>query len=199
MSNTKERIIKKALKLFLQKGFDRTSMNDIARAVEISKPAIYHHFESKEGLAEGVLDYFADIMKEWSTSQVRDVNNIHDRIKFSFESIKNFHEVEKIILGEDVNYKYSFNDFIIIASKNSVIFREKMKNIVLQTLQVEKDNIIKGQINGEIRSDLDAEILALQMHSIIEGISVVAAADLSLDLNSIGSKLFDHFWKQIKN
>ncbi len=173
-------------------------MNDIARAVEISKPAIYHHFESKEVLANGVLEYFADVMKEWSLNNVKSCKSTYERIKFSFESIERFHEVEKIVLGEDVSYKYSFNDFIIIASKNSESFRSKIKKIVTRTLEIEKFNISEGQKAGAIRNDLDPEILAYQMHSIIEGISVVAAADISLDLGSIGTKLFEQFWLQIK-
>ncbi len=198
MNNTKEKIIKNALKLFLQKGFDRTSMNDIAKSVDISKPAIYHHFESKEGLANGVLDYFAEVMRDWSIKNFRTCKNTYERIKFSFESIKRFHEVEKLVLGEEISYKYSFNDFIIIASKNSENFRKKMKEIVMRTLEVGKMNIRKGQESGEIRADLDPDIIALQMHSIIEGLSVVAAADTLLNLDLIGAKMFKQFWLQIK-
>jgi len=44
---TKEVIIKTALKLFLSKGFNETSMNEIAGEVGVSKPAIYHHLKIK--------------------------------------------------------------------------------------------------------------------------------------------------------
>ena len=43
---TIEAILSVSAKLFLQKGFDKTSMMDIATAAGISKGAIYHHFKS---------------------------------------------------------------------------------------------------------------------------------------------------------
>ena len=45
--NTKELILEEALKQFSQKGFDGTSMSDIAGPLGISKAALYKHFESK--------------------------------------------------------------------------------------------------------------------------------------------------------
>jgi AcrR family transcriptional regulator len=47
-ASTRERILDVALDLFTDQGFDGTSMREIAERVDISKPAIYHHFASKE-------------------------------------------------------------------------------------------------------------------------------------------------------
>jgi AcrR family transcriptional regulator len=46
--STRERILDVALDLFTDQGFDGTSMREIAEQLQISKPAIYHHFASKE-------------------------------------------------------------------------------------------------------------------------------------------------------
>ncbi len=43
-------ILDAAEKLFIEKGFEGTSMDDVAAAVELSKPAIYRYFASKEDL-----------------------------------------------------------------------------------------------------------------------------------------------------
>lgn len=43
-------ILDAAEKLFIKKGFEGTSMDDIAAAVELSKPAIYRYFANKEEL-----------------------------------------------------------------------------------------------------------------------------------------------------
>lgn len=50
-------IIEAAEKLFIAKGYENTSMDDIAAAVELSKPAIYRYFASKEDL------YFAVVIR----------------------------------------------------------------------------------------------------------------------------------------
>ncbi len=47
---TVERILTEAARLFLQKGFEKTSMQDVMDATGLSKGAIYHHFASKEDI-----------------------------------------------------------------------------------------------------------------------------------------------------
>ena len=47
-ASTREKILDVALDLFTDQGFDGTSMREIAERLNISKPAIYHHFASKE-------------------------------------------------------------------------------------------------------------------------------------------------------
>jgi AcrR family transcriptional regulator len=47
-ASTREKILDAALDLFTDQGFDGTSIREIAERLNISKPAIYHHFASKE-------------------------------------------------------------------------------------------------------------------------------------------------------
>lgn len=49
-------ILDVSTKLFLEKGFDKTSMQDIANEAKMSKGAIYHHFKSKEEIVNLVID-----------------------------------------------------------------------------------------------------------------------------------------------
>jgi AcrR family transcriptional regulator len=49
-ASTRERILDVALDLFTDQGFDGTSMREIAERLDISKPAIYYHFASKEDI-----------------------------------------------------------------------------------------------------------------------------------------------------
>ena len=67
---TKEIIVRTALERFLKYGYDKTSMRDIAKQVGITKPAVYHHFESKQALAESVIEYFEERMTVWSRRNV---------------------------------------------------------------------------------------------------------------------------------
>ena len=43
-------------KLFAQKGFEGTSVEEIAARAEVSKPVVYEHFGGKEGLYAVVVD-----------------------------------------------------------------------------------------------------------------------------------------------
>ncbi|MEV7778842.1 TetR family transcriptional regulator [Kitasatospora sp. NPDC088351] len=56
-ARTRDAIADAAISLFLERGFDRVSVSDIAAAVEISKPTLFRYFPTKEDL---VLHRFAD-------------------------------------------------------------------------------------------------------------------------------------------
>jgi AcrR family transcriptional regulator len=54
---TKERIFEASIDLFAQKGFDATSMREIAESVGIKKASMYSHFKSKGEILEEILKY----------------------------------------------------------------------------------------------------------------------------------------------
>lgn len=54
-SDTRERIQEVARELFLQRGVQRTSLQDIADRLGITKPALYYHFSSREDLVRSIL------------------------------------------------------------------------------------------------------------------------------------------------
>lgn len=51
---TKEKILDVSFRLFAEKGYDKTSIQDIVNALGMSKGAIYHHFASKEEILEAI-------------------------------------------------------------------------------------------------------------------------------------------------
>ena len=53
---TVQLILDTASTLFLQKGYDETTLQDIIDATKLSKGAIYHHFASKEAILIAVVD-----------------------------------------------------------------------------------------------------------------------------------------------
>src|SRR5690349_20165013 len=60
---TRARILRAAAQLFLEQGFEATSVNAIARAAQVSVPALYWHFESKTDICFSFLD---NAMSEFS-------------------------------------------------------------------------------------------------------------------------------------
>ncbi len=53
---TVQLILDTASALFFQKGYDKTTLQDIIDATKLSKGAIYHHFASKEAIIIAVVD-----------------------------------------------------------------------------------------------------------------------------------------------
>ncbi|WP_084029301.1 TetR/AcrR family transcriptional regulator [Lebetimonas sp. JH292] len=54
----KQKIIKTALKHFAINGYKNTSMQDIAKELNITKPALYYHFKNKNDLYNAIFIYF---------------------------------------------------------------------------------------------------------------------------------------------
>lgn len=54
-SDTKQRIQDAAKELFVAKGVQRTSLQDIADRLGITKPALYYHFGSREELVRSIV------------------------------------------------------------------------------------------------------------------------------------------------
>jgi AcrR family transcriptional regulator len=54
-SDTRQRIQDVARELFVQQGVQRTSLQDIADKLGITKPALYYHFPSREDLVRSIL------------------------------------------------------------------------------------------------------------------------------------------------
>jgi AcrR family transcriptional regulator len=59
---TREGILEAAARIFSEKGFHATSMNDIADAVNLQKASLYYHFTSKQEILISLLDYALDLI-----------------------------------------------------------------------------------------------------------------------------------------
>jgi AcrR family transcriptional regulator len=65
-SDRRERLLDSAASLFFRWGFDKTSVDDIAREAGISKGAVYLEFPNKDALFKAVVHReFARYMKDW--------------------------------------------------------------------------------------------------------------------------------------
>ncbi len=74
--STKESILEEALRQFSQKGFDGTSMSDIAKPLGITKAALYKHFESKQQIFDEIIveseEKYKDVLDKLSVHFLND-------------------------------------------------------------------------------------------------------------------------------
>jgi AcrR family transcriptional regulator len=55
--STRERILREASRLFAARGYYGSSTRDIAAAVGVQQPSLFHHFESKQAILQELLGY----------------------------------------------------------------------------------------------------------------------------------------------
>lgn len=73
-SDTRQRIQQVALELFAERGYDQTSLREVAERLEITRPALYYHFKTKEDILTSVVEDLTgsvDELMEWSRAQPR--------------------------------------------------------------------------------------------------------------------------------
>ncbi|HEY9290773.1 MAG TPA: TetR/AcrR family transcriptional regulator [Microlunatus sp.] len=68
-SDTKQRIQDVARELFAERGVQRTSLQEIANRLGISKPALYYHFSSREELVRSIVQPLIDEEEEFLAGQ----------------------------------------------------------------------------------------------------------------------------------
>ena len=56
---THKKILMAATELFARQGYHKTTITDIAQAVNLTSGAVFHHFSSKEALLKAVVDWLA--------------------------------------------------------------------------------------------------------------------------------------------
>ncbi|MBB4825432.1 AcrR family transcriptional regulator [Sporosarcina luteola] len=59
-TSKREEILQIALQLFLEKGYENTTINNIIQAANVSKGGMYHHFKSKEEILDVVIHRLID-------------------------------------------------------------------------------------------------------------------------------------------
>ena len=197
--HTKENITRTALKLFLRNGYEKTSLNQIAREVGITKPAIYHHFKNKDELIHEVLSLFFEEMGKWSRARFESCKTLKELLKAFFQSLKSFKEVAHVLLGkEEESTPYSFLELLLAASKKEPTIQKRIEDGFLQSREFLKEKLLEAQEKGEIRKDIDCEIYAFQIHAIIEGTGLISYLDKSIGIETIGKQMFNNIWKMLK-
>jgi len=77
----RQEILRAAARLFQQQGYDGTSMNDIAEALNLSKGGLYHHFQSKEEILFNLMSHAMDITEQQVIAPVKLIANPEDRLR----------------------------------------------------------------------------------------------------------------------
>ena len=104
----KREIIETAFNLFVQNGYERTSVQQIIDTLSISKGTFYHHFKSKDDLLDAVI---SDILEDVASEINRIANSDKDAVTKLIEIYGVFRGKEdalKLILAElyrDTNLK----------------------------------------------------------------------------------------------
>ncbi|WP_420552033.1 TetR/AcrR family transcriptional regulator [Tenacibaculum aiptasiae] len=166
----REKIVTTAFTLFLNKGYKKTSLNDIIVATNSSKGAIYHHFKSKHAIYLAALDeYFFKLYEDLLIEDFHEtlINRIKNRYLF-FVNLIDF--VEKS--GQGLSFPIRRYFLFQLESEEDETVRTK----IIETLNAyhkEIEAIIHTSISKkEITITFSTSVIAQQLMSMIEGLAI---------------------------
>jgi len=79
--DSRQEILRTAARLFQQRGYDATSMNDVAASLKLSKGGLYHHFQSKDEILFEIMDHAMEITEERVLAPVRIIADPEERLR----------------------------------------------------------------------------------------------------------------------
>jgi TetR/AcrR family transcriptional regulator, cholesterol catabolism regulator len=79
--DSRQEILRTAARLFQQRGYDATSMNDVAAALKLSKGGLYHHFQSKDEILFEIMNHAMEITQERVLDPVRSIAGPEERLR----------------------------------------------------------------------------------------------------------------------
>jgi AcrR family transcriptional regulator len=79
--DSRQEILRTAARLFQQRGYDATSMNDVAAALKLSKGGLYHHFQSKDEILFEIMNHAMEITHDLVIAPVRRIAGAEDRLR----------------------------------------------------------------------------------------------------------------------
>lgn len=81
MNKTKRKIFETSMKLFAEKGYDATSIEEITANVGVAKGTLYYHFSSKEEIFQFLIEEGVKLLKNSVEIKTEKLENSIDKIK----------------------------------------------------------------------------------------------------------------------
>jgi TetR/AcrR family transcriptional regulator, cholesterol catabolism regulator len=79
--DSRQEILRTAARLFQQRGYDATSMNDVAGALKLSKGGLYHHFQGKDEILFEIMNHAMEITEQRVLAPVRAIADPVERLR----------------------------------------------------------------------------------------------------------------------
>lgn len=152
LSDRQQQIIDESIKIIDEKGIQGLIIKNLSKAIGISEPGIYRHFESKTEILLSILNNFKEMAIMLSGIMETYEDTAIEKISFMFSKmLELFSENPSMI-------SVIFSEEIF---KNEEVLKLKIVEILNLHAQTIENIISKGQSEKNVREDIDEKSLAL--------------------------------------
>ena len=159
MNKTKRKIFETSMKLFAEKGYDATSIEEITATVGVAKGTLYYHFSSKEEIFNFLVEEGVKLLQNSIEIKTAKLDNYIDKIKaiilIEIKIVNKYENLIKILLSQFYG-KEARNQK---CQEHIYKYIDKIEGIVKEGIekeQIKKGNskVIASEIYGLICSSL---------------------------------------------
>ena len=146
---TRQKILKASLDLFVEKGYERTTFEDVADRIQLTKGAVYWHFKNKS-------DLFAALVADMTEKHDKQLARLlTDPISLD-GLITHFVERAHLIVSKSINRKY----FLMMLSMDwpaakFIPIKRRLREIGSSPFIIIERTLAALQKSGAIRPDAD--------------------------------------------
>lgn len=164
--NKKNKIIDESMRLFLKKGYHGTSIDEISKAAELTKGAIYWYFKGKEDILRSIMKEFEKRFLENLIKTVTNVKgNFYDKIEkyFRFNAAFAYYNPELCV---------SFTTLAaeLVGGHHKV--ENEFRRIYKKYRKFLSSLIIQGKEEKIIKKEIDPDLTALIIIAFHDGILI---------------------------
>lgn len=188
MNKTKRKIFETSMKLFAEKGYDATSIEEITATVGVAKGTLYYHFSSKEEIFNFLIEEGMKLLQNSIDIKTAKYDNYIDKLKaiilIQIKIVMKYEDLITILLSqfwgnETRNQK---------CKKHVYDYIKKIENIVkegIEKKQIKDGNpkVIASEIYGlicstlvcKLRNEKEIDIIDLYKefeNTVIEGLKI---------------------------
>ena len=201
---TRARILASALSLFAKRGYDRTTFNDIAARLKLTKGAVYWHFESKEALLIAIVDdMFKAFGRQIAALKTQLGQGSDDGVELTFEAVADLMLRNAAIVVSSpkmaaffmlMKCQVKWQDTSMAKMRENLLTNERFGP--LQAFRTAVENDMRA---GRARKGVDAVQVASVCVAIWDGL-VQGRLDhfLACDLEDTLRKSYEAVWQSIK-
>lgn len=143
-------IMQKAMKLFMVKGFDATSTNDICWAAKMTKPSLYHYFSSKNHLLFSVHMHVIESILQPYLAETESIKDPQSRMEVMIR------DYTKLIISHP-ELRFLLHESLTVKDK----YYGEIKKEWRLLYGLFRSTISELQSNGKVSKDLEPSWAAL--------------------------------------
>ena len=155
MNKTKRKIFETSMKIFAEKGYEATSIEEITATVGVAKGTLYYHFSSKEEIFNFLIEEGIKLLQNSIDIKTAKHNNYIDKIKaiilIQIKIVKKYEDIITILLSQ----------FWGKEERN-----KKCQSLVYEYISKIEKIVQEGIENGEIKKG-DSRAIASEIYGLI--------------------------------